>query len=151
MSDSLATTTATSSGSGVHSNIHQRAHNHASMVTNGQGALISSIYVGINNISRTAAAQSCHLMALARALSSSQDNNAYCLSYERRLNNNVSLSQSTCTPRHPCFRIIHKLFKSINLLTILVEILLITVIIVFLLKIQSILLVKMRNHRCWMM
>ncbi len=37
-------------------------------------------------------------MALARASSSTQDNNAYCLSYDRGLHNNVSLTQSTCTP-----------------------------------------------------
>ncbi len=99
MNNRLATTTATSPGSGVHSNIHQRAHNHASMVTNGQSPLISSTYVGTNyNNSRTAAAPSCHLMALARAPSSSQDSNAYCLSHDRRLNNNVSLTQSTGTP-----------------------------------------------------
>jgi hypothetical protein len=36
-------------------------------------------------------------MTLARALSSSQDNNAYCLIYNRRLNNNDTLTQSTFT------------------------------------------------------
>ena len=63
--------TTNSSGSGVHNNTHQRAHNHASIVTNGQRPLITSTYPGNNsnsrtadnnnNISRAVAPHSCHL------------------------------------------------------------------------------------------